>query len=141
MLYLGKTLDFGRGAMARDLYEDLSKIEDRGKRLNKKASDSHLRPEPNPARANPEPGNSINSLPPRANLEPGNPTNAAPTRENPGQSNPVKANPDSNYEGNNGGAIEESRFYKRDIYGDLEKIEERGKRKKGKLSLFGRRKN
>ena len=53
------------------------------------------------------------------------------------RSKPVESNP--NYEGINGGTLEDCRFYRRDIYGELEKIEERGKKKRKWLSLFGER--
>jgi len=52
-------------------------------------------------------------------------------------SKPSNANP--NYEGDNSGTLEDCRFYRSDMYGELEKIEERGKKKRKWHSLFGER--
>ena len=82
--------------MVKDLYSELERIEDRGKRKNRKRNDDSV-PEVGPQK-------------------------------------PVK--PNSDIQGNNGGTLQESRSYQRDIYAELERIEERGKKKK--RSFFSR---
>ena len=109
--------------MPRDLYEDLSKIEDRGKRL--KASNSRTAERTVPSENRPRPGPPLVLSASRA---------ARPTAQE-STSERAKA-PD----GNNGGPLEKNPYVKRDIYADLERIEERGKRTKDKRSILGRRK-
>ncbi|KYK30488.1 MAG: hypothetical protein AYK23_04545 [Candidatus Proteinoplasmatales archaeon SG8-5] len=104
--------------MPRDLYEDLSKIEDRGRRL--KASND--RPAPKPASSDNKPA-------PRPPLVLSASKAAMATTVTEGVPG-----------GDNGGPVKKEPYAKRDIYADLESIEERGKRTKDKRSFLGRRK-
>jgi hypothetical protein len=149
----GKALFFPEGCMPRDLYEDLARIEDRGKRLKKADTDQssenrRVRPAIRMATQRgtaPQGGTpGVNARPPdtgRSGSHPRPPVILSASQAAKPAAPVLKDSPGAILGGDNGGVIKGNRYQKRDIYEDLSNIEERGKRNKERQSLFGRRKD